>query len=96
MTLQLDQVTSAPPSAPAEAATESPFPFARRLIGLEGMSSGLILAVLVWQGRRIAESFDITVARPRSVVASEFFALRRRLLLALGVNSEVRQEQTHE
>ncbi|MGV9723524.1 ABC transporter permease [Nocardia beijingensis] len=49
MTLQLDPATSAPPSAPAETATERPFPFARRLIGLARASSGLVLAVIIWQ-----------------------------------------------
>ncbi|MGW5379639.1 ABC transporter permease [Nocardia sp. NPDC003999] len=48
MTLQLDPTTSAPPSAPAEAVVESPAPFGK-LIGLARASSGLILAVIVWQ-----------------------------------------------
>ncbi|MGY2009412.1 ABC transporter permease [Nocardia gipuzkoensis] len=49
MTLQLDPTTSAPPSPPAEATAESPAPFTRRLFGLARASSGLILAVIIWQ-----------------------------------------------
>ncbi|MEU1998774.1 hypothetical protein ABZ511_30420 [Nocardia gamkensis] len=147
MTLQLDPTTSAPPSSPVEATGDSPAPFTRRLLGLVRASSGLILAVGIWQlgarswlgkvvsaptevlesgwelirsgelwqrraasGRRVAigpaigiglvwrpdcsgspriwSTLDITVARSRSVVDSAFSALRRRLLLALGVNPE--------
>ncbi|MGY1980768.1 ABC transporter permease [Nocardia gipuzkoensis] len=49
MTLQLDPTTSASPSPPAEATAESPAPFTRRLFGLARASSGLILAVIIWQ-----------------------------------------------
>ncbi|WP_442943876.1 hypothetical protein [Nocardia sp. NBC_00508] len=52
------------------------------------VEEALLLAdrAVVLRDARIAEPFDITVARPRSVVDPEFSALRRRLLLALGVN----------
>jgi sulfonate transport system ATP-binding protein len=54
------------------------------------VEEALLLAdrALVSCDGRIAESFDITVAHPRSMVDPAFSALRRRLLLALGVNPE--------
>ncbi|WP_039798025.1 ABC transporter ATP-binding protein [Nocardia araoensis] len=60
------------------------------LLVTHDVEEALLLAdrALVLRDGRIAESFDITVARPRSVVDPEFSALRRRLLLALGVNPE--------
>lgn len=60
------------------------------LLVTHDVEEALLLAdrALVLRAGRIAESFDITVARPRSVVDPEFSALRRRLLLALGVNPE--------
>ncbi|MGW4720266.1 ABC transporter ATP-binding protein [Nocardia sp. NPDC004260] len=60
------------------------------LLVTHDVEEALLLAdrALVLREGRIAESFDITVARPRSVVDPEFSALRRRLLLALGVNPE--------
>ncbi|MGW5221320.1 ABC transporter ATP-binding protein [Nocardia sp. NPDC004085] len=60
------------------------------LLVTHDVEEALLLAdrALVLRAGRIAESFDITVARPRSVVDPEFSDLRRRLLLALGVNPE--------
>ncbi|MFI2280999.1 ABC transporter ATP-binding protein [Nocardia beijingensis] len=60
------------------------------LLVTHDVEEALLLAdrALVLRAGRIAESFDITVARPRSVVDPDFSALRRRLLLALGVNPE--------
>ncbi|WP_280352042.1 ABC transporter ATP-binding protein [Nocardia abscessus] len=60
------------------------------LLVTHDVEEALLLAdrALVLRDGRIAESFDITVARPRSVVDPEFSVLRRRLLLALGVNPE--------
>ncbi|WP_063024617.1 hypothetical protein [Nocardia niwae] len=49
MTLQLNPTTSAPPSATAEATVESRVRFPCRLLGLVRASSGLILAVIIWQ-----------------------------------------------
>ncbi|MGV9409451.1 ABC transporter ATP-binding protein [Nocardia sp. NPDC003693] len=60
------------------------------LLVTHDVEEALLLAdrALVLRDGAIAESFDITVARPRSVVHPEFSALRRRLLIALGVNPD--------
>ncbi|UGT43276.1 ABC transporter ATP-binding protein [Nocardia yamanashiensis] len=60
------------------------------LLVTHDVEEALLLAdrALVLRDGRIAESFDITVPRPRSVVDPAFSDLRRRLLLALGVDPE--------
>ncbi|MEU2251791.1 ABC transporter ATP-binding protein [Nocardia xishanensis] len=60
------------------------------LLVTHDVEEALLLAdrALVLRDGRIAESFDIAIARPRSVIDPEFSALRRRLLLALGVNPD--------
>ncbi|MEV6387170.1 ABC transporter ATP-binding protein [Nocardia xishanensis] len=60
------------------------------LLVTHDVEEALLLAdrALVLRDGRIAESFDIAIVRPRSVIDPEFSALRRRLLLALGVNPD--------
>lgn len=60
------------------------------LLVTHDVEEALLLAdrALVLREGRIAESFDITIARPRSVLDPAFSDLRRRLLLALGVDPE--------
>ncbi|TQM31377.1 ABC transporter ATP-binding protein [Nocardia bhagyanarayanae] len=60
------------------------------LLVTHDVEEALLLAdrALVLRDGRIAESFDIAIPRPRSVIDPEFSALRRRLLLALGVNPD--------
>ncbi|RMI34892.1 ABC transporter ATP-binding protein [Nocardia stercoris] len=60
------------------------------LLVTHDVEEALLLAdrALVLRDGRIAESFEVAVARPRSVLDPAFSELRRRLLLALGVDPE--------
>ncbi|MFH5232673.1 ABC transporter ATP-binding protein [Antrihabitans spumae] len=60
------------------------------LLVTHDVEEALLLAdrALVLRDGRIAEEFVVTVPRPRSVVDADFSALRRRLLIALGVNPD--------
>ncbi|WP_454197539.1 ABC transporter permease [Nocardia sp. Marseille-Q1738] len=49
MTLQLDPTTSAPPSPSIEPIIDPPTPLARRALGLARASSGLLIALAIWQ-----------------------------------------------
>ncbi|WP_040778616.1 ABC transporter permease [Nocardia pneumoniae] len=49
MTLQLDPTTSAPPSPSIAPITDPPTPLTRRALGLVRASSGLVLALVIWQ-----------------------------------------------
>ncbi|MFF2556500.1 ABC transporter ATP-binding protein [Nocardia sp. NPDC058058] len=68
------------------------------LLVTHDVEEALLLAdrALVLRDGRIAESFEITVARPRSVLDPTFSELRRRLLLALGVDPEAPTGADHE
>ncbi|MFB8008297.1 ABC transporter ATP-binding protein [Nocardia sp. NPDC056000] len=68
------------------------------LLVTHDVEEALLLAdrALVLRDGRIAESFDITVPRPRSVLDPTFSDLRRRLLLALGVDPEAPTGADHE
>ncbi|MFB7724870.1 ABC transporter ATP-binding protein [Nocardia sp. NPDC056100] len=68
------------------------------LLVTHDVEEALLLAdrALVLRDGQIAESFDITVARPRSVLDPTFSDLRRRLLLALGVDPEAPTGADHE
>jgi len=68
------------------------------LLVTHDVEEALLLAdrALVLRDGHIAESFDVTVTRPRSVVDPEFSALRRELLVALGVDPDAPTGAHHE